>query len=190
MNVRSKRCSHVACAKVPHFNIEGSKTAAYCKQHAEDGMVNVLSKRCSHVSCTKIPNFSVKSSRTAAYCKQHAEDGMVNIRKRHCSHHDCFKKPAWGLLTDGTATTCTYHKGDILGGPVINFWTLCEVEGCSKVSRWGPNGKQPTHCRNHGALKDGFVCTVRTTQTTNSTRSPSNGVVGTTSFHVKTECLF
>ena len=41
VHVPARRCSHDSCTKRPSFNVEGSKTAVYCKQHAEDGMVNI-----------------------------------------------------------------------------------------------------------------------------------------------------
>ncbi|CAN0352442.1 unnamed protein product [Scytosiphon promiscuus] len=41
-----RRCSHGGCTKQPSFKAEGSTTAAYCKAHADVGMVKVLSKRC------------------------------------------------------------------------------------------------------------------------------------------------
>ena len=86
---RMRRCVHPQCMKFASYNLEGSKTAVFCKQHSEDGMVNVISLRCSHVSCTRQPSFNAEGSRTAAFCKQHAEDGMVNIRITRCSHDSC-----------------------------------------------------------------------------------------------------
>ena len=62
------------------------KIAAYCRQHAEDGMLDVRSKRCSYKSCTTWPSFNVKGSKTGAYCRQHAEDGMVDVSNKRCSY--------------------------------------------------------------------------------------------------------
>ena len=45
--------------KAPSFNVEGSKTAAYCTQHAADGMVNVYRRRYSNESCMKEPSLDV-----------------------------------------------------------------------------------------------------------------------------------
>ncbi|CAN0500610.1 unnamed protein product, partial [Scytosiphon promiscuus] len=45
VNVRTKRCAHDSCIKNPNFNMEGEK-AAYCKEHAEDGMVDVRMNHC------------------------------------------------------------------------------------------------------------------------------------------------
>lgn len=80
------RCSIDTRTKVPSFNDLGNKSAMYCKQHAEDGMVNVWGKRCFHASCTKRPNFNILGCETAVYCKQHADDGMVDVRNQRRSH--------------------------------------------------------------------------------------------------------
>ncbi|CAM9987660.1 unnamed protein product, partial [Laminaria digitata] len=42
----SRRCSHDSCPRRPSFNFKGSKSAMYCKEHAEDGMVDIVTKRC------------------------------------------------------------------------------------------------------------------------------------------------
>ena len=85
--VVSRRCAHDFCATRPTYNVQGSKTAAYCKPHAVDGMVDVVNKRCSHDSCGRRPTFNVEGSRTAVYCKQHATDGMVSIWPKSFARH-------------------------------------------------------------------------------------------------------
>ena len=92
--------------------MEGSKTAVYCRQHADDGMVDVCKKRCSHDSCTKVPTFNFQGSRTSAYCKQHAEDGMVDITNKHCSHDLCTRRPSFDVEGSKTATYCKKHAED------------------------------------------------------------------------------
>ncbi|CAN0509465.1 unnamed protein product, partial [Scytosiphon promiscuus] len=66
------------------YSFPGNKTAVYCKQHAEDGMVNVRNKKCLHTSCTKRPLYNFEGNRGGVYCKQHAEDGMVNVAFKVC----------------------------------------------------------------------------------------------------------
>ncbi|CAM9356911.1 unnamed protein product, partial [Laminaria digitata] len=88
---------------------------------------------------------------------------MVKIYgTRRCSHFSCTRRPVWGVLTDCAATVCYLHKSDVSGVPVFNFRAKCKAEGCRKLSRWGINGEQPTHCLHHGPLEDGLVCTVAT----------------------------
>ena len=91
INVGSKRCSHYLCTKHPSFNVEGSRTAAFCKSHAHDGMVDVPRKRCSHDFCTMKPSFCMEGSRTALYCIQHAGDHMVDVVNKRRSHNSCTK---------------------------------------------------------------------------------------------------
>ena len=67
MDVRRRRCCYEFCRTDPSFNVEGSKTTAYCKQHAQDGMVGVSRKRCLHEFCRKRPSFNVEGSKSAAY---------------------------------------------------------------------------------------------------------------------------
>ncbi|CAM9537695.1 unnamed protein product [Laminaria digitata] len=153
-------------------------------------MVNVIGKRCSHDSCNRPPYFTVEGSKTAAYCKQHAQGGMVDVVNKHCSHASCYMAPRWGGLADRAAIKCSRHKGDILGGPVINFRALCKVAGCGIVSRWGLDGKQPTHCRDHGPLEDGLVCIFGTTVGRRGSRIPSYGPVKGQYSHAKPECTF
>ena len=190
VDIRTRRCSHDLCTKRPSFNVEGSKRAAYCKRHAEDGMVQVSAKKCMSVSCTIRPSFNFVGNKTASCCKQHALDGMVNVFAKRCSHAYCLKEPRWGVLADSEPTACIHHKGDILGGPVINFRRLCKVAGCNGLARWGIEDKQPTHCRHHGPRAGGLVCTVGKSRSKRSCRIPSYGAVKGLSFIVKPECFF
>ena len=65
VNVRSLHCSHATFTKPPTFNIVGSKTMVYCRQHSENGMVEVNSEPyCSHASCTTRPTYDFKGGKT------------------------------------------------------------------------------------------------------------------------------
>ena len=74
--------------------------AEYCKQHADDAMVNVISRRCLRDTCTSQPTFNDKGSKMAKYCKRHADDGMVDVRSKVCAHNSGIMQPGWGLLTN------------------------------------------------------------------------------------------
>ncbi|CAM9677328.1 unnamed protein product [Laminaria digitata] len=115
---------------------------------------------------------------------------MVNVRTIPCLHNSCKKSARWGVMTNSAPTACTRHKGEIFGGPVIDFKAICTVAGCSKLSRWGLDGKQPTHCRDHGPLQEELVLTVGMSCSKIKGRSPSYTAVRTPSSHVKTECAF
>lgn len=94
------------------------------------------------------------------------------------------------MLTASVATACPRHKGEILGRPAINFSATCEDDGCRRVTRWGLEGKQPTHCRDYGPLKSGLVCTVGQTRSNkHDSTAPYSAATGASS-RVKTECVF
>ncbi|CAM9615336.1 unnamed protein product [Laminaria digitata] len=190
VNVVKRRCAHDSCTKQPTFGLEGSRTATYCRQHAEEGMVPVFYKRCSHDSCIKRPTYNVQGSQTAAYCRQHADDGMVNVTHKSCAHEPCRKWPISGMLTDGAPPLCTRHTSDFLSSSVFNFRARCAVAGCRKLSRWGLDGKKPTHCITHGPLENGLVCILETGRTLKPDPSPLYRAVRGSSFHVKTEVIF
>ncbi|CAM9727029.1 unnamed protein product [Laminaria digitata] len=52
--------------------------------------------------------------------------------------------------------SCARHKSHLSGNPGINFRIMCKSPGCARLSRWGLDGKQPTHCPDHGPLYDEF----------------------------------
>ena len=190
VDVRSRRCSHASCTKWPSFNLEGRKAGAYCNTHAEDGMVDVNGRRCLHDPCTRRASFNTEGTKMAAYRKTHARDSMVDVNSKRCSHDPCTKPAAWGLLTDSRATVCYRHKNLIASGSIFNLRARCRVEGCCKSSRWGLDGKQPTHCPDHGPFEHGLVCTVSTGRGKRYGSSPSYHAVRAPSFHVTTECWF
>ena len=77
------------------FDVEGSKPAIMCKEHAEDDMVYIRGKHCSHDSCTRQPGFNVEGRKRAVYCKQHAVSDMVNVVSKHCVNGSSGKLPSF-----------------------------------------------------------------------------------------------
>lgn len=117
----------------PSFDVEGSKTPTYRKRHAVDGMTFVRRKR-------------------------HVKKSIVHVC-RPCSYYSCTNPAWWGVLAGGAGTTCDGRKDSIVEGSLANFRALCRVPRCGNYSNWGLDGKQPSHCRDHGPLKDGLVLT-------------------------------
>ena len=120
----------------------GSKTAVYCRQHAQDDMVNVYSKRCLHDSCIKCPSFNIRGSKTAVYCKQHAQDGMVNVCSKRCLHDSCMKRPTFNVKGSKTALYCRSHAADGL----VNREVL-SLEGLSTTGPKLTNASVTTRTR-------------------------------------------
>ena len=110
IDVRSKRCRHSGCAKIPSYGKVGGK-AELCAGHAENGMIDVVSKRCGHRGCTKWPSFG-KVGGSAEVCAEHAQNGMVGIAKKNsgkrCGHRGCTKWPSFGKV-GGTVELCGQH---------------------------------------------------------------------------------
>lgn len=89
-------------------------------------------------------------------------------------------------MINDAPTACLRHKSDIVGSPVIKLKLKCKVAQCSKVSRRGLRGKQPTYCRDPGPFKDGLVRTVGTGDHKIRNERPSFCPVRDRPFRVKT----
>ena len=109
VNVRSKRCLHDGCKIRPSFNVKGSRTKLFCKNHAEDGMFHVRSKRCSYDSCSRSASFTLEGTKTPMYCERHAEDGMVDVRNKGCMYDGCNKHPRFIIKGSRTKLYCKAH---------------------------------------------------------------------------------
>ena len=187
--VYCSRCSHDSCTKQPSFNVPGRKTPVYCKKHARDNMVNVRSSRCSQESCTTQPSFNVGSNKPL-YCKKHAMNGMVDVKSRRCAHDPCSYSPRWGILGDVSASVCSRHKKNLAAGLVVDFKRLCDVSGCPLVSRWGLAATQPTHCPDHGRLRDGLSRTLGDDRGKYSSPISWHRAGRRPTIHVKAECSY
>ena len=153
VDIRNKRCLHISCTKRSNFNVKGSKTAVYCKQHSEEGMVYVYAKRFSSGACTKLPNSNVEGRTTAAHCKNHAEDGMVNVRSSRSFNHDSKIASAQDSPDRIPATACTRGNPEILIRSVDNSESSCDVVVGRKRSRRRVDGIQLPRRRGHSEFK-------------------------------------
>ena len=201
LDVKSKRCSHESCYSVPSYNIQGSKTAAYCRQRAKEGMVAVFKNHCSYGFWMTRPTSTFGGSTKAVSCRKHAEEGMVVVRSSRFSRKSCSKIPCFNVEGSKNAAyskhhahdevptaVCAHDTSDLKSGLPISFHARCKVVGCLKSSGWGVEGRQPTHCPEHGRLEDDVVCTVgRASRSNSKPRSPVRAF-GDQSFLVKTEC--
>ena len=152
---RMKRCSHKGCRNKSTFSVEGSNTAIYWAQHAEDGMMNVHSRRCPHVFFQKHPSVNFKGSKQALYCKQHAENCMVDVISRRCSHKSCNKWPTFGTEGRKTATHSKQHaEDDMLNARALRAWTLQNAAGFQRCG-----SKKGMYCMQHA--DHGMVNVVR-----------------------------
>ena len=89
VDVKSGMCRTESCGNAPSFGVTGTKTAEYCAQHAQAGMVHFRSRKCISESCGKEPSFGVGNSRMVEYCSQHARlhRGVERVREREVGPH-------------------------------------------------------------------------------------------------------
>ncbi|CAM9831211.1 unnamed protein product [Laminaria digitata] len=84
--VCKKRCKHDSCAKWPSFNVKSSRTPAYCRQHAEGGMVNVRTRRSVSDPRTAGPARGGPDNVVTTACTSPnidiIDDSVMNVRKR------------------------------------------------------------------------------------------------------------
>ncbi|CAM9932474.1 unnamed protein product [Laminaria digitata] len=140
------------CRRQATFNSEGSEPA-YCKKHAEDGMVDVRHHQyCLHNSCMKGPNFNLEGNKKGAYCKQHAKDGMVDVRSRCCSHEPCTTQARFGIEGNKATVFCRKHAKD---GMVDVCSKRCLHDSCTKRPNFNFEGKKKAYCKQHA--EDGMV---------------------------------
>ena len=92
MHVVNKRCTHQRCARQSSYGKAGGK-AEYCRDHAEDGMVDVDTKKRIHHRCIRQPSLG-KAGGKAEYCRDHADDWMVDVTKNRCLNHSTVKRAA------------------------------------------------------------------------------------------------
>ena len=133
---------------------------AYCKQHAQAGMVDVRSKPCSYDSCSRRPTYNVRGLKTPVYCKQHAEEGMVNVRRKEtCRHDPCIRRPYFNAEGRKTAVYCKQHAED---GMVDIRNKRCSHDSCMRRPSFNLEGnKIPAFCKQHAADSMVNVCTKR-----------------------------
>ncbi|CAM9900712.1 unnamed protein product, partial [Laminaria digitata] len=147
-----RRYQYHQCKSTTTFEVQG-KMPEYCKQHAEDSMVNVFNKRCARVSCTRLPSCNVGSSKTALYCKQHAEDGMVVVRGHRCLRDSRMTHASFNVEGNKTPSYCKRHAED---GMFNVAKKRCSREFCRKTPKNNVEGaKTPVYCEQHA--EDGMV---------------------------------
>lgn len=146
--------------------------------------------RCSHEVCAKRPLVDVDGIHRPLRCKQHPEDGIVNVDSNRCSHKSCTGLPRWGYTTDVSASVCSRHKNNLTAGLVIDFNRKCDGTGCRLMATWGLDEALPTHCHDHGRLRDELSHIVEADHGESALSSSSFGPDKAPSFRVKAECLY
>ena len=187
VNVCTRRCSHETCLRRPSFNVQGSKTAAYCEQHARDGMIKTGNKRGSHRIGTRKASIKVDGG-SAVYWARHADGTMVDdVHSTPFSNDACARQASGRKETDGASTACSNPESDMVDGVMTNDKVKCNVAGCEKVSAWGLCGEQASRCCHNGPLQGGLTLTVPSNHSKSVAHRSSHRGVGEGAYRVKVE---
>ncbi|CAM9859725.1 unnamed protein product [Ascophyllum nodosum] len=110
VRVNNRKCKTNSCGKQPSFGMPGTKTAEYCAQHAEGGMVNFYNRKYRTETCGKQLSFGVANSRTVEYCAQHArlQYRVEEHREGEVVPHHSGKKTSGNVIPSGAKHT-TVH---------------------------------------------------------------------------------
>lgn len=112
--IRGWTCSKQGCRRPPTHGKVGNSKAAFCEEHAPEGMVMVVEFRtrgCIHPGCTKRSSFGAKDSGKAEFCATHAREGLVNVfnLSKSCIHQAAFKSlpSEWKRVASGRTVAIT-----------------------------------------------------------------------------------
>ena len=130
VDVRSKRCAHDGCARVPSFGAPDQTKWTYCATHKLVGMVDVRSKRCAHDGCARQPRFSAPDQTKGAYCATHKLAGMVSVQGTKCQALACRALATYGKDEFHRAQFCVEHKNEM--SVCIADALRCSYAGCSQ----------------------------------------------------------
>lgn len=148
----SQQCFHDSCKKQPSFHFEGGKKPAYCRQRAEDTMVDIYNKQCSQFSCAMPPGCNFKGCKNPVYRMTHAEDGMVDVPKELCLNDTCDVRHCFTLEGSKAAAYCRKHAcHDMVD---VRSWR-CVHGSCTKEPSYPFIGRKKAHCKLHA--EDGMV---------------------------------
>jgi hypothetical protein len=116
INVISKRCQKEGCNKQPTFNFEGEIQVKYCKEHAEDGMIDMKHKSCQKEGCNTRPSYGY-CGQVPIFCAKHRDlhtdkNLLYKQPKRKCignDEEDCKSIAEYGKTEP---IHCLDHKTD------------------------------------------------------------------------------
>ena len=147
IDIKSIRCIHDGCIKIPNYNLSTEKKALYCKEHKKENMIDVKHKRCIHNGCTTRPNYNLSTETKALYCKEHKKENMIDIKHKRCVDNDgCMTRPSYNLPTETKALYCKKHKKENM----IDIKSkLCQYIKCKNDAIYGTKNKRAQFCFEH-----------------------------------------
>ena len=85
-NLKNKKCIFKGCNKQPGYAKKGEKTAKYCYEHKESGMIDIKNKssKCTEKNCNVQANFGIPGNKSTA-CTTHKTKGMIYNPNKKCT---------------------------------------------------------------------------------------------------------
>lgn len=94
------------CTTHPAYDLPGTKSARFCKKHAQVGMINVRAILCS---CGKRPSFNLPGQ-PPRFCEKCKTEGMINVINPRCEFPGCQLRPSFAHSGEQKARFCIAHK--------------------------------------------------------------------------------
>lgn len=127
-------CEKENCTKKASYNLKGTKTVLYCKDHILKDMIYINETDfCIFEGCTTLANCNYPEQKESVYCAKHRLEGMIDIKSKRCAFEKCTTIPTFNFGNIKTAVYCEKHaeKG------MINVKDKrCEKDGCENFARY------------------------------------------------------
>ena len=144
---RARQCVVRDCTRYGVYNfINGNKSACYCCEHRQAGMVNIISHRCEAIGCYIRPKFNVAGQTKGRFCSQHKHANMIDVVSRRCVVSECQRQIVYAGLY------CRIHKTNAIGTFAANGLksASCVVHGCRNSPYYNHVGEAcGKYCRKH-----------------------------------------
>jgi nitrite reductase/ring-hydroxylating ferredoxin subunit len=151
VDVKSNRCIHEGCRKIPTFNIEGERPM-YCGTHRTEGMIDVKHDSCIHDGCGKHQVFNIEGERPM-YCGTHRKEGMIDVKSNRCIYEGCKTRPYFNKEGQTKGLYCGTHRKE---GMVDVKNNRCIHEGCKTRPTFNTKGEtKGLYCGTH--RKEGMI---------------------------------
>jgi hypothetical protein len=156
INITTRRCLGNGCMKHPTFNHPGAKIGLYCKDHAEDGMVDTINAFCNHTGCNTRAKFGFVG-KIMSRCSTHRLQGMIKSPTRKCCTSRCINVGTHEFCGQRYCETHAPPNSENLG---VATCTVCSLDGILTGGKCETCDPQVIQIRRHAKenrVKDVFT---------------------------------
>jgi hypothetical protein len=91
IDVKNKKCNYDGCCKNKFYNFQNEKSALFCSEHKENGMIDVTHKFniCFYDGCETRPTYNYEGETKGLYCVKHKKVNMINVLIKKCKANFC-----------------------------------------------------------------------------------------------------